>query len=99
MSSCCSPGGTCCGTNAFFTRWSRYYALRFRSGGLEPVQKYFLDGATADSVADKTVLAKLFGWSFHPKLVQLDHHFGKALGRNLPRAVIVHMPVFTALGA
>ena len=56
MSSCCSPGNPCSGTDAFFTRWSRYYARRFRSGGLEPVQKYLLDGIGREPVTGKTVL-------------------------------------------
>ena len=56
MSSCCSPGNPCSGTDAFFTRWSRYYARRFRSGGLEPVQKYLLDGIGTEPVTGKTVL-------------------------------------------
>ncbi len=56
MTSCCSPGGGCCGTNAFFTRWSRYYARRYRSGGLEPVQKYLLDGIATQPIAGSTVL-------------------------------------------
>jgi len=56
MSSCCSPGSPCSGTNAFFTRWSRYYAKRFRSGGLEPVQKYLLDGIGTVPLTGSTVL-------------------------------------------
>lgn len=56
MTSSCSPGGDCCGTNAFFSRWSRYYARRFRSGGLEPVQKYLLDGIAAEPIDASTVL-------------------------------------------
>jgi 2-polyprenyl-3-methyl-5-hydroxy-6-metoxy-1,4-benzoquinol methylase len=56
MASCCSPGSPCNGTNTFFTRWSRYYAKRFRAGGLEPVQKYLLDGIGTEPVTGRSVL-------------------------------------------
>jgi magnesium-protoporphyrin O-methyltransferase len=56
MSSCCTPGGASCGTNAFFSRWSRFYARRFHSGGLEPVQKHLLAGIGQELVPGSKVL-------------------------------------------
>jgi 2-polyprenyl-3-methyl-5-hydroxy-6-metoxy-1,4-benzoquinol methylase len=56
MSSCCTPGRSCCGTNAFFSRWSRFYAKRFRTGGLEPVQKQLLEGVSLESILGSSVL-------------------------------------------
>jgi len=56
MDSCCIPGGSCCGTGSFFSRWSRFYAKRFRSGGLEPVQKYLLEGIRLQPVRERSVL-------------------------------------------
>ncbi|HCA80726.1 MAG TPA: hypothetical protein DEP53_13440 [Bacteroidetes bacterium] len=56
MASCCSPGSPCSGTNAFFSRWSRFYARRFRSGGLELVQKYLLDGIGTEPISGRSVL-------------------------------------------
>jgi 2-polyprenyl-3-methyl-5-hydroxy-6-metoxy-1,4-benzoquinol methylase len=56
MDSCCIPGGSCCGTGSFFSRWSRFYAKRFRSGGLEPVQKYLLEGISMQPVRERSVL-------------------------------------------
>ena len=56
MDSCCVPGGSCCETGSFFSRWSRIYAKRFRSGGLEPVQKYLLQGIRSQPVHGTSVL-------------------------------------------
>jgi magnesium-protoporphyrin O-methyltransferase len=56
MDSCCAPGGSCCGTGSFFSRWSRIYAKRFRSGGLEPVQKYLLEGIRKQPIRGSSVL-------------------------------------------
>jgi len=56
MSVCCSSGGSCVGTSKFFSRWSRWYAQRFRKGGLEPVQKYLLAGIRKESVSGATLL-------------------------------------------
>ena len=56
MDSCCVPGDSCCGTGSFFSRWSRFYAKRFRRGGLEPVQKYLLEGIRLQPVGGSSVL-------------------------------------------
>ncbi len=56
MDSYCVSGGSCCGTGSFFSRWSRFYAKRFRSGGLEPVQKYLLEGIRLQPVRGSSVL-------------------------------------------
>jgi 2-polyprenyl-3-methyl-5-hydroxy-6-metoxy-1,4-benzoquinol methylase len=56
MDSCCDPGGSCCGTSSFFSRCSSIYAKRFRRGGLEPVQKYLLEGIRLQTVQGSTVL-------------------------------------------
>jgi 2-polyprenyl-3-methyl-5-hydroxy-6-metoxy-1,4-benzoquinol methylase len=56
MDSCCTPGGSCSGTGSFFSRWSRLYAKRFRRGGLEPVQKYLLEGIRLQPVRGSSVL-------------------------------------------
>jgi magnesium-protoporphyrin O-methyltransferase len=56
MDSCSIPGRSCCGTGSFFSRWSRFYAKRFRRGGLEPVQKYLLEGIRKQHTHGSTVL-------------------------------------------
>jgi ubiquinone/menaquinone biosynthesis C-methylase UbiE len=56
MASCCGSGGSCSTTGFFFSRWARLYAKRFQRGGLEPVQKYLLDGIRKGTVRGSTVL-------------------------------------------
>jgi 2-polyprenyl-3-methyl-5-hydroxy-6-metoxy-1,4-benzoquinol methylase len=56
MACCCQPGGSCSDTGSFFSRWSRFYAKRFRSGGLEPVQKHLLEGIRKRPVQGSSVL-------------------------------------------
>ena len=56
MSGCCTPEKTSSGTAAFFSRWSKRYAKRFRRGGLERVQKYLIEGIKRDSILGCSVL-------------------------------------------
>jgi 2-polyprenyl-3-methyl-5-hydroxy-6-metoxy-1,4-benzoquinol methylase len=56
MDGCCTYGSSCCGTGKFFSRWSRFYARRYRTGGLEPVQKLLLEGIRRRPVKNSTVL-------------------------------------------
>jgi 2-polyprenyl-3-methyl-5-hydroxy-6-metoxy-1,4-benzoquinol methylase len=56
MSSCCTPGESCSATNSFFSRWSRMYARRFRTAGLEPVQKYLVEGIRHHSIEGRSIL-------------------------------------------
>lgn len=93
MASCCSPGSPCSGTNAFFTRWSRYYARRFRSGGLEPVQKHLLDGIGTEPVAGRTVLDIGCGvGSLH--LTLLQRGAASSVGIDLSEGMLSEARVF-----
>jgi 2-polyprenyl-3-methyl-5-hydroxy-6-metoxy-1,4-benzoquinol methylase len=56
MVACSTSVCSCGGTGKFFSRWSRFYARRFRTGGLEPVQKLLLEGIRRRSVQGSTML-------------------------------------------
>lgn len=94
MASCCSPGGSCCGTNAFFTRWSRYYARRFRSGGLEPVQKFLIEGIETVPLAGSTVLDIGCGvGSLH--LTLLQHGASTSVGVDMSEGMLQEARTFS----
>ena len=87
MDSCCVPSGSCCGTGSFFSRWSRLYAKRFRRGGLEPVQKFLLEGIRKQYTRGCTVLDIGCGvGSLH--LTLLNEGVDRAIGVDMSEGML-----------
>jgi 2-polyprenyl-3-methyl-5-hydroxy-6-metoxy-1,4-benzoquinol methylase len=92
MDSCCGPGCSC-STGSFFSRWSRLYAKRFRAGGLEPVQKYLLEGIKRLAPSAVTVLDIGCGvGSLH--LTLLRDGADRAIGIDMSEGMLVEAKRF-----
>ncbi len=56
MDSCCKSGNDCSATSAFFSRWSKSYAKRFRKGELDRIQQYLVEGIARQPIDGTSVL-------------------------------------------